>query len=240
MADLLNMPIYSYHMRTTNRDFVVDAIQRCLKPYGYFPVPKHGEIPSGCPRHRFYISAVHKGWISIVDNEYFARWELARRSSTYIPGKVVLCWADPGEGWGYQYWDGGVLEAEFVSDLMELHREWFEEEPTDQDVRRFNGNPNKMKEVFGKVGFSLREMEAVYASPPEDSLVALREFGAQIALDNGLLNFEAIDSLSPQERLGKLGFHHIDFYEKYHVDLDDLNAPDEIEFPEDIQTPEQA
>lgn len=238
MADLPEHPIYSYHMHTTNREFVVDAIERCLKPYGYFPVPKGGDIPPDRPRHRFYISAVHKGWISVTDNEYFARWELARRSSIYIPGQVVLCWADPGEGWGYQYWNEGVLEAEFVSDMMELHREWFEEEPTDIDIRRFNGNPDKMKEAFGKLGFSLREMEAVYRSPPDESIVALREFGAQIGLEDGLLNFPTIDGMSIQDRLGRFGIHNIDFFEKYHVDLDDLDAPDEIEFPEELAASE--
>lgn len=237
-----NHPVHSYHFFTTNRDFVIDSITRCIKPYGYFPIPKGEdfEVPPGSARHRFYISAVHKGWISVTDNQYFARWELARRSSTYIPGRVVVLWGDPGEGWGYQYWDQGSLQAELVSDMMELHREWFDQEPTDDEVRRFDGNPERMKEAFGTHGFSLREMRDVYALPPAESMRALQEFGKQIALEDGLMNFPAIDALPITERLGNMGIHHVDFYQRYRVDLDDPTLPDEVVFPEDPAPDAQA
>lgn len=228
-------PVHSYHMFTTNRDFVIDCIARCIKPYGYFPVPPGTQLPPTASRHRFYISAVHKGWISITDNEYFARWELARRSSDYLPGRVVVVWGDPGEGWGYQFWAKGQLEAEYVSDMMELHRDWFDEEPTDEDVRRFDGNPARMKEVFGPMGFSLREMEAVYQYPAARAMEALREFGGQLGLEDSLLNFPAIDAMSVPERLGERGIHHVDFYQKYRVDIED---PREVVFPEDLAGPE--
>ncbi len=231
--DFPTIPVHSYHMLTTNRDFVLDSIQRCLKPYGYFKTPANGKIPQLANRHRFYISAVHKGWISITDNQYFARWELARRSSMYIPGKVVLCWADPGEGWGYQYWNEGTLVAEFVSDMMELHREWFEEEPSMDEIGRFSGNPQAMKEAFGSLGFSLRDMKHIYPLPGSESMRALREFGEQLGLEDGLLNFPGIDELPVEERLGVRGFHYVDYFEKYQVNLDDP-AKSVVEFPEDV------
>lgn len=230
---LPDYPVHSYHMFTTNRDFVIESIQRCVKPYGYFPVPPGAEIPPHLPRHRFYISSVHKGWISITDNEYFARWELARRSSDYIPGRVVVCWADPGEGWGYQFWDKGSLEAELVTDLLDLHKEWFEEDPTDEELRRFDGNRDRMKDSFGNLGFSLREMQEVYDEwGPERSMEALKFFGDQIGLEDATVNFPDIDSLPMEERLGVRGYHHIDFFQKYKVDVED---PREVVFPEDLQ-----
>lgn len=232
--DGIRTPIHSYHMYTSNRDFIVDSIKRCIKPYGYFPVEPDVEIPAGCKRHRFYISHLHKGWISVTDNQYFARWELARRTSNYLPGRVVVCWGDPGEAWGYQYWEEGELKAEYVSDMWELHREWFEEEPTSEEVGRFSGNPEAMKAAFGRVGFSLREIKDIFARPPIESLRALEEFGEQIQLESGLVNFPAIDQLPVAEKFGPGGFHVLDFYQRYNVDLDDASAPDEIEFPDEI------
>jgi len=117
--------------------------------------------------------------------------------------------------------------------MLGLHREWFEEEPTDEDISRFDGNPDKMKEVFGSLGFSLREMKDVYELPPENSIEAVRAFGEQIGLEDGAMSFEAIDAMTVQERLGIHGFHHLDYYQKYSVDLDNPEAPDEVEFPED-------
>lgn len=231
VPDVPNVPVHSYHMNVSNRDFVIDAIQRCVKPYGIFPVYDKDKVPPEAARYRFYLTHYEKGWISVTDSGYFAQEELARRTSTYLPGKVVLLWADPAEAWGYQFYDTGSLMAEYVSDMVDLHREWFEEEPTAEEMGRFSGNPELMKEHFGKVGFSLREMKDVYGMPPEQAMEALHHFGGQLQIQDPLMHFDGIEALPITERLGPRGFLELDFYQKYNVDV--AGGADEIEFPED-------
>lgn len=227
--ELPSVPVHSYHMMVSNRDYVVDSVERCLKPYGYFPRAKDQEVPPDAGRFRFYMSHFHKGWISLTDSGYFAQEELAKRSSEYLPGKVLYVWCDPNEAWGYQFYDQGALQAEFVSDMWELHREWFEEEPSPEEVGRFSGAPEVMKANFGKLGFSLREMQEVYARPPEDAMRSLKDFGEQVQLENAVMGFEAIDGLPPFEKLGPKGFIELDFYERYKVDLDRAEAEEGAE-----------
>ncbi len=212
--------VHSYHVLTTNRDYVVDAIERSVRPYGWFAARPTDQPAEGAPLLRFYLSHVHKGWISFTDNGFFAQEELAKRISEFVPAKVILTWGEPEEAWGYQYYDEGKLEAEYVSDMWDLHREWFEMEPTPEEAGRFSGNPEKMKEVFGKLGFSLREMQEIYARPGVQALSALRDFAGQLQLENTLLSANAIEALPITERIGPRGYFELVVHQKYAVDLD--------------------
>lgn len=213
--DEIQVPVHSYHLHVSNRDWVLDSIERAVRPYGYFPVIRPEDVPADAARYRFYMSGFTKGWISVTDSGWFAPEDLARRLSQNLPGKVLYCWAEPLEAWGYQYYDEGQLYAELVSDMLELHREWFEEEPTAEMASRFSGNLDYMKQVFGRVGFSLREMQDILALPKEKSLDALRGFGRQLQIEDAGLCFDTIDTLPVEQRLGVRGFSVLDYYQRY-------------------------
>ncbi len=194
------------HIKCTSRDVVVHQMDAVMETFGYRRLPEEeADAGRNTRRHSFFVSMLNNGWISIFNDDLFAKEEIIKRLSRLIETKGLYLWAEESVAWGYSYYDHGELKDEFCSDIDELYVALFDSPPTEEERTRASGKPELIHAELGldRV-IRLEYFKKLYGMDSRYARGCMVKFASLAGIELAGHTFVSLDALDDEEKYGRL------------------------------------